>query len=50
MPTSTFSTEVMVWNSRMFWNVRPTPSLVILCGGRPPTSRPANRISPAVGL
>ena len=35
MPTSTFSSAVMFWNSRMFWNVRPMPRCVILCGGLP---------------
>ena len=27
MPTSTFSSAVMFWNRRMFWNVRPTARL-----------------------
>ena len=26
IPTSTFSSAVMFWNSRMFWNVRPMPA------------------------
>ena len=26
IPTRTFSTAVMFWNRRMFWNVRPTPA------------------------
>ena len=26
MPTSTFSSAVMFWKSRMFWNVRPMPA------------------------
>ena len=32
MPTSTFSTAVMFANSRMFWNVRPTPSATMSFG------------------
>ncbi len=31
-PTMTFSTGVIVANSRMFWNVRATPALVIRSG------------------
>ncbi len=50
IPTITFSSALMVWNSRMFWNVRPTPSLVTVCGGSPATSAPSNRISPDVGV
>src|SRR5207244_2858143 len=30
MPTSTFSSAVMFWNKRMFWNVRPIPRCVNL--------------------
>ena len=26
IPTRTFSSAVMFWNSRMFWNVRPIPA------------------------
>ena len=33
MPTSTFSSAVMFWKRRMFWNVRPTPRSVTACGG-----------------
>jgi hypothetical protein len=36
--------------SLMFWNVRPIPSFVIVCGGRYETSVPSNRIDPEVGL
>ena len=50
MPTRTFSSAVMCWKRRMFWNVRPIPSSVIACGGLPVTSVPANTIRPAVGL
>ena len=50
MPTRTFSSAVMYSNSRMFWNVRPTPSFVIAWGGWPVTSCPSNSIRPAVGL
>ena len=42
MPTITFSSELIVWNSRMFWNVRPIPSSVTLCGGSPAISVPSN--------
>ena len=37
-------------NSRMFWNVRPIPSFVMVCGGRYETSVPSNTIDPDVGL
>ena len=50
MPTSTFSSAVMFWKRRMFWNVRPMPRAVIACGGFPVTSSPRNVIVPAVGL
>ena len=50
MPTSTFSSEVMCWNSRMFWNVRPIPRSVIACGGFAVTSSPSKTIVPPVGL
>ena len=50
MPTSTFSSAVICGNSRMFWNVRPIPSFVIVCGGFAVTSVPSNKIWPAVGL
>ena len=50
MPTSTFSSAVMFWNRRMFWNVRPTPRSVIACGGLPVTSSPSKTTRPAVGL
>ena len=29
IPTSTFSSAVMFWKSRMFWNVRPMPRAVM---------------------
>ena len=50
IPTSTFSSAVIWWNSRMFWNVRPMPSAVIACGGMLTTSVPSNTIEPDVGL
>ena len=49
MPTSTFSTAVICAKRRMFWNVRPTPSSTIACGGLPTTSTPSNTIDPEVG-
>jgi hypothetical protein len=49
-PTWQFSTAVMVENRRMFWNVRATPSEVILSGRQPVMSRPSKRIEPTVGL
>ena len=50
MPTSTFSSALIVGNRRMFWNVRPMPSSVMWCGGKPADSWPSNTISPAVGV
>ena len=50
MPTSVFSSDVMVPKRRMFWNVRPMPSAVIWCCGSPAMSWPSNTISPAVGV
>ena len=50
MPTSTFSSELIVWKRRMFWNVRPIPSAVTRCGERPAISWPSNTTSPAVGV
>ena len=50
IPTSTFSSAVMCWKSRMFWKVRPMPSAVIACGGLSLTSTPSNTIRPSVGL
>ena len=50
IPTSTFSSAVICWKSRMFWKVRPMPSCVIACGGLPVTSVPSKTIWPAVGL
>ena len=32
IPTSTFSSAVMFWNRRMFWNVRPTPASTMSFG------------------
>ena len=49
-PTITFSSAVIVENSRMFWNVRATPSEVMMSGRMPVTSSPAKTIRPAVGL
>ncbi len=34
----------------MFWNVRPMPRFVIVCGGGPTDLLPSKRIAPAVGL
>jgi hypothetical protein len=34
----------------MFWNVRATPSLVMMSGRVPVTSSPANSMRPIVGL
>ena len=50
IPTRTFSSAVMSWNSRMFWNVRPIPSSVTACGGFPVTSVPSKTTEPMVGL
>jgi hypothetical protein len=50
MPTSVFSSAVMLWKRRMFWNVRPIPRSVTACGGLPVTSWQSNTIAPAVGL
>ena len=49
-PTITFSSALMVENSRMFWNVRATPSEVMMSGRLAVTSSPSKRIRPAVGL
>src|SRR5262245_55628025 len=50
IPTRTFSRAVIVWKSRMFWKVRPTPRSVIACGGLPVTSSSLKRILPDVGV
>ena len=50
IPTSTFSSAVMSWKRRMFWNVRPIPRSVTAWGGLAVMSWPSNVISPAVGL
>src|SRR4051794_16294792 len=50
MPTSTFSSAVMLWKRRMFWNVRPMPRSVNACGGFPVMSSFANQTRPFVGL
>src|SRR3954452_16732051 len=50
MPTSTFSSAVMLWKRRMFWNVRPMPRSVNACGGFPVMSSFANHTRPFVGL
>ncbi len=50
MPTRTFSSAVMFWKRRMFWNVRPMPRCVNACGGLPVMSSPLNCTRPAVGL
>ena len=45
----TFSSAVMLWNSRMFWNVRATPALVTLNRFIPSIRVPSNRTWPSVG-
>jgi hypothetical protein len=45
----TFSTAVMLWNSRMFWNVRATPDLVTLNRFMPSIRLPSNNTWPSVG-
>src|SRR5437868_79021 len=50
MPTSTFSSAVMFWKRRIFWNVRPMPRCVNACGGFPVMSCPSKCTRPAVGL
>jgi hypothetical protein len=49
-PTITFSAAVIEENRRMFWNVRATPSEVILSGRVPVTSVPPKTMRPRVGL
>ena len=46
IPTRTFSSAVMFWKRRMFWNVRPMPRSVNACGGLPVTSSPSKTITP----
>ena len=46
----TFSSAVMFWKSRMFWNVRAIPRRVMRCGGRPEITVPSNTMRPDVGL
>src|SRR3954447_1089697 len=48
-PTRMFSSAVMLPNSRMFWNVRAIPSLVIANRLLPPMLLPWNSTSPDVG-
>jgi hypothetical protein len=48
-PTITFSSAVMLANSRMFWNVRAIPALTT-ARGFGASGVPANRTSPLVGL
>ena len=45
-PTITFSIAVIDANRRMFWNVRATPSFVMMSGRVPVTSWPSNSIVP----
>ena len=45
----TFSSAVMLWNSRMFWNVRAMPRFVILKRLTPLILSPVKRTSPSVG-
>src|SRR5919108_1399114 len=49
IPTSTFSAAVMLAKSRMFWNVRHTPSAVISSGRRPISGCPRKVTAPASG-
>ena len=49
-PTITFSSAVIAPNSRMFWNVRATPSFVMTSGRSWVMSRPENTIRPLVDL
>ena len=49
-PTITFSTAVIELNRRMFWNVRATPSEVMMSGRVPVTSVPPKLMRPSVGL
>ena len=47
-PTRMFSSAVMLPNSRMFWNVRAMPSLVMANLCRPASDSPLNRTWPEV--
>ena len=47
-PTMTFSSAVIDLNSRMFWNVRAMPSLVIWWRLNLPRVVPSKRIAPLV--
>ena len=49
IPIRTFSSAVMLANSRMFWNVRQMPNAVIWSGRRPSSGSPLNRTSPDSG-
>ena len=49
-PTMQFSIADIVAKSRMFWNVRASPSFMITSGRPPVTLRPVNSIRPNVGL
>ena len=49
-PTGTFSTAVIVANSRMFWNVRETPREVMMSGRFAVMSRPRKVTVPEVGV
>ena len=49
-PTMTFSSALIVPNSRMFWNVRATPWPMMRSGRIAVTSRPSKTICPDVGL
>ncbi len=48
-PTRTFSSAVIALKSRMFWNVRAMPSLVIWYRFIPASDVPWKRTSPLVG-
>src|SRR5438105_13009014 len=49
IPTRMFSAAVMLANSRMFWNVRHTPSAVISSGRSPTSGRPRKVTAPVSG-
>ncbi len=49
IPTSTFSSTVMLPKRRMFWKVRAIPRAVIWWGCRRWMGGPSKKISPEVG-
>ena len=50
IPTCTFSIDVIVRNSLMFWNVRATPAWVTRSGRLAVMSLPLKCTRPVVGL